>query len=186
MPTVYLAGPDVFFPEPVELGRKKKAICARYGLVGLYPLDNEIADQDPAQMAMEIYRQNCRLMDRADAIIANMTPFRGVSMDVGTAFEIGYVRAQGKLVFAYTNEASPVDYAGRMRRLGQERGAGGLVDHDGHAIEDFGLSDNLMMMGALFESTSALVTIRDVETTDAHAVFEECVRRAALRFKETR
>ncbi len=39
---VYLAGPDVFLPDAVEIGRQKAAICARYGLIGLYPLDNTV------------------------------------------------------------------------------------------------------------------------------------------------
>jgi len=39
----YLAGPDVFMPNAVEHARRKIEICARYGLVGLAPL-NEDAD----------------------------------------------------------------------------------------------------------------------------------------------
>ena len=39
---IYLAGPDVFLPDAVEIGRRKAAICARHGLTGLYPLDNAI------------------------------------------------------------------------------------------------------------------------------------------------
>ena len=39
---IYLAGPDVFLPDAVEIGRRKAAICARHGLSGLYPLDNAI------------------------------------------------------------------------------------------------------------------------------------------------
>ena len=32
---IYLAGPDVFLPDAVEIGRQKVAICERYGLTGL-------------------------------------------------------------------------------------------------------------------------------------------------------
>ena len=39
---IYLAGPDVFLPDAVEIGRQKAAICAAHGLAGLYPLDNAI------------------------------------------------------------------------------------------------------------------------------------------------
>ena len=39
---IYLAGPDVFLPDAVEIGRRKAAICARHGLTGLYPLDNAV------------------------------------------------------------------------------------------------------------------------------------------------
>src|SRR6266404_969261 len=39
---IYLAGPDVFLPDAIEIGRRKAAICARHGVNGLYPLDNAI------------------------------------------------------------------------------------------------------------------------------------------------
>ena len=39
---IYLAGPDVFLPDAVEIGRQKAAICAAHGLTGVYPLDNAI------------------------------------------------------------------------------------------------------------------------------------------------
>ncbi|MDR9459781.1 MAG: hypothetical protein RI591_06525, partial [Dehalococcoidia bacterium] len=31
---VYLAGPDVFFPNAIEIGNAKKRICAQYGFEG--------------------------------------------------------------------------------------------------------------------------------------------------------
>ena len=36
---VYLAGPDVFLPDPLARAATLKAICARHGLVGISPLD---------------------------------------------------------------------------------------------------------------------------------------------------
>jgi nucleoside 2-deoxyribosyltransferase len=184
-PKVYLAGPDVFFGNAVEIGRRKKAICVRHGLQGLFPLDNEVPDGDPTGVAMQIYVLNCRLMDQADAIIANMTPFRGVSMDVGTAFEIGYMRAQSKPIFAYSNETDPSDYAGRMRSLSLlALRTRPLVDHHGLTVEDFGLSDNLMMSCAVIEAGNTLVTENDLDLLDSEfSVFEECVRRAVAKLR---
>ena len=37
----YLAGPEVFLPEAVAIGQRKKQLCAKYGFEGLYPFDNE-------------------------------------------------------------------------------------------------------------------------------------------------
>ena len=54
-------------------------------------------------------------MDSADAIIANLTPFRGIAADTGTCFELGYMCAQGKPAFAYTNVRA--DNAARTPRL---------------------------------------------------------------------
>ena len=37
------------------------------------------------------------MMDAADAIIANLTPFRGPGADAGTVYELGYMAGRGKL-----------------------------------------------------------------------------------------
>ncbi|MGY3465678.1 nucleoside 2-deoxyribosyltransferase [Bradyrhizobium sp. LM6.11] len=73
---IYLAGPDVFLPDAVEIGRQKAAICAAHGLTGLCPLDNEI-DLAVPDASRQIFCGNEAMMDAADAIIANLTPFRG-------------------------------------------------------------------------------------------------------------
>jgi nucleoside 2-deoxyribosyltransferase len=36
---LYLAGPDIFMPDAKAIGDRKKALCARHGFEGLYPLD---------------------------------------------------------------------------------------------------------------------------------------------------
>src|ERR1700704_6223962 len=115
MKKVYLAGPDVFLLEPVEMGRRKKEICAKHGLTGLFPLDHEI-DPKAKDASLEIFRSNERLMKKAHAIIANLTPFRGPSADAGTIYELGYMAARGKLCLAYSND--PAIYLDRVKRLG--------------------------------------------------------------------
>ncbi|MBV9560335.1 MAG: nucleoside 2-deoxyribosyltransferase, partial [Bradyrhizobium sp.] len=54
---IYLAGPDVFLPDAIEIGRRKVEICARHGLTGLYPLDNAIALGAP-NASVQIFRAN--------------------------------------------------------------------------------------------------------------------------------
>ena len=39
---IYLAGPDVFARDPFLLAARKKAICAKYGFEGVFPMDNEV------------------------------------------------------------------------------------------------------------------------------------------------
>src|SRR6056297_3837533 len=97
-PVVYLAGPDVFLPDAREIGEAKRQICENLGLVGLFPLDNEIdiAGLPAVEQARRISLANEALMHHADAAIANLTPFRGASMDAGTAYEIGFIRALGR------------------------------------------------------------------------------------------
>ena len=42
-PLVYLAGPDVFYPDPQAVAVRKKNILSEMGMAGLFPLDNEIS-----------------------------------------------------------------------------------------------------------------------------------------------
>jgi nucleoside 2-deoxyribosyltransferase len=134
MPTsVYLAGPDVFAAEQEEIFRTRKRICREHGLEPLAPLDNG------ASTAQDIYRGNVHMIDRCAAVIANVTPFRGPHCDAGTAWEIGYAIARGVPVFAWSED--PRSLADRV----PEGPAGGGRDAEGMSIEDFGLSENLMI-----------------------------------------
>ncbi len=137
----------MFFPNARTQGEEKKRLCAEHGFEGVYPLDNEIADAaslSPEALARAISHGNERLMRSCDLIIANCTPFRSVSMDAGTAFEIGFMRALGRPVLGYSNVAE--DYA-RARAQLSARCAGRMVRRNavGADIEDFGLAENLMI-----------------------------------------
>ena len=50
---LYLAGPDVFAPDPRELGGRRRALCEKYGFEGLFPLDwaIDLKAQAPAATA---------------------------------------------------------------------------------------------------------------------------------------
>jgi nucleoside 2-deoxyribosyltransferase len=150
---VYLAGPDVFLPDAMAIGERKKHICARFGLVGLFPLDNETNEAAAAPgttPSMQIFRSCTAMMDDADAVIAHLTPFRGPSADVGTVYELGYMAARGKICTGYSNRRD--GYADRIECApGVAPDGGGVVTLDcyGHVIENFGLTDNLMIVHAL-------------------------------------
>jgi nucleoside 2-deoxyribosyltransferase len=179
MTKIYLAGPDVFLPDAVDIGRRKVALCARHGLAGLYPLDNVI-DVAAKHASLEIFRGNEAMMIEADAIIANLTPFRGPGADAGTVYELGYMAGRGKLCLGYTND--PTFYADRARKFTPVNSRDGrLVDTSGLTVEDFGLSDNLMMIHALDLHGCALVTPRQtpVDIWRDLTAFETCVRMAA-------
>jgi nucleoside 2-deoxyribosyltransferase len=185
MTRVYLAGPDVFVLDAVSIGRRKVELCARHGLIGLYPLDNAI---DPAakDASLRIYRGNETMMLQADAIIANLTPFRGPGADAGTVYELGYMAGRGKLCLGYSND--PSSYADRVRRFTDVNTRDGrLADALGLTVEDFGLTDNLMMMHALDLHGCALVTPRQAPVDIWHdlTAFETCVRMAARRLAST-
>jgi nucleoside 2-deoxyribosyltransferase len=178
---IYLAGPDVFLPDAVEIGRQKAAICAAHGLTGLYPLDNAI-DLTAPDASRQIFCGNEAMMDAADAIIANLTPFRGTGADPGTVYELGYMAGRRKFCLAYSNDGS--SYADRVGRFTYVTSEGGrLVDAQGLTVEDFGLVDNLMMIHALELHGCPLVTPGDPPVDVWHdlASFETCVQIAAAR-----
>lgn len=129
---VYLAGPDVFFRD--NTGQVKKDLCTQFGLSPLFPLDNEITREDPAP---EIFKANLRMMDHCDAVLANVTPFRGPSCDPGTAFEIGYALRSGIPVFCYSSDSREL-----IQRIEEDFPQ---CLKDGMSIEDFGNLDNLMI-----------------------------------------
>ena len=175
---IYLAGPDVFLPDAVEIGRRKAEICALHGLSGLYPLDNAI-DLSARDASLTIFKGNEAMMDAADAIIANLTPFRGPGADPGTVYELGYMAGRGKLCLGYSND--PAAYVDRVRRFTTvNRRDGLLFDAAGLTVEDFGLNDNLMMMHALDLHGWSLVTPQQRPADVWHdlTAFETCVRMA--------
>ena len=186
MTKVYLAGPDVFLPDAREIGRQKIDICRRYGLSGLYPLDNTV-DLTAADASLAIFGSNEAMMEAADALIANLTPFRGAGADPGTVYELGYMAGRNKLCLGYSND--PSTYAERVRHCTAVTAQGGrLVDADGLTVEDFGLSDNLMMIHALARHGCALVTpaARTGDIWHDLTAFETCVRLAAERLAAKR
>jgi nucleoside 2-deoxyribosyltransferase len=176
---IYLAGPDVFLPDAVDIGRRKAEFCARHGLTGLYPLDNAI-ERAAKDASLQIFRGNESMMIEADAIIANLTPFRGPGADAGTVYELGYMAGRGTFCLGYSND--PSCYADRMRKFTTVVSQDGrLVDALGLTVEDFGLTDNLMMIHALDLHGCALVTPRQAPADIWHDLdaFETCVRLAA-------
>jgi nucleoside 2-deoxyribosyltransferase len=186
MTKVYLAGPDVFLRDAIAIGRRKSEICARHGLTGLYPLDNTV-DLAAPDASLRIFRGNETMMIGADAIIANLTPFRGPGADAGTVYELGYMAGRGKLCLGYSND--PSSYADRVREFTEVTSRDGrLVDAQGLTVEDFGLTDNLMMIHALDQHGCALVTPKHAPADGWHDLdaFETCVRMAAERLAITR
>jgi len=171
----------VFLPDALEVGRQKIEICRRHGLIGLYPLDN-VVDRAASDASLQIFRANEAMMDQADVIIANLTPFRGPGADAGTVYELGYMSARGKFCLGYSND--PTLYADRVRRFTEVTTQDGrLADVDGLTVEDFAHNDNLMMIHALDLHGCPLVTPRHAPVDIWHdlAAFETCVRLAAER-----
>jgi nucleoside 2-deoxyribosyltransferase len=183
---MYLAGPDVFAADALAIGARKKELCARHGLAGVFPSDLVTLDARlaPLEQAMAIYDVLERAMRDCDGAFVDLTPFRGPSMDVGTAYEMGYLKALGRPLFAYSGSALPFTErvvgwsAGRV----STRTDGSREDRDGMAIEAFGMADNLMIDAGARRSTGVIVVADAREPGTALATFEQCVRAAASWF----
>jgi nucleoside 2-deoxyribosyltransferase len=124
---LYIAGPDVFRPDALEWAEYVRVLCRELGHEALIPIDGL------ATTALGIYRNNLRLIGEADAVLANLNPFRGAEPDSGTCVEIGYALALGKVVIGYAETLVPL-----RDRLG-------AADEAGWVVEDFGLVLNLML-----------------------------------------
>jgi len=181
---IYLAGPDVFLPNAVAISAAKRELCTKYQFVGLSPLDNEldVSKLPKRAAAQQISASNEAMIRQCDLVIANVTPFRGPSADVGTVYEMGFARALGKPVLAYSN--APGNFLERTRdALGarvRRRASGQLEDAFHMAIEDFDCVENLMIDGAVTHDGPGIVvnpTPEDRRYTDL-AAFEECLRLA--------
>ena len=171
---LYLAGSDVFLPDALEVGARKVALCAAHGFEGLFPLDAEVSAREAS--AKRIYETNMDLLRRSDGVIANLTPFRGISADVGTVYEVAYALALGKPVFAYT--ADPADLGLRIRAAFGS-GADQAFACDGMVVEDFGLPENLMIAeGLAAQGWPMIVVARDA----AREAFSACLRQAKAHF----
>ena len=134
---IYLAGPDVFRPDAADWAAEARRLVASFGHSALLPTDNEAPD------APGIFAGNMALLRRADAVLANLEPFRGGEPDSGTCVEVGCAIALGKPVVGYLRDTRPlVERIGATRRPGS---GNAFVDERGWTVENFGLPLNLML-----------------------------------------
>jgi len=159
VPRIYLAGPEVFMDEDLRQAvvKSKKAILSDLGLQGVDPMDNNLhlpKEMTAGEIALKIYRANIGMINACDGSLVNLTPFRGLSADAGTVFEVGYLTALGKPMIGYT--MFPGEYKDRFVQDNGDDPAQG-IDRHGHFIEDFGQIDNLMIESAFVTSGGQVV-----------------------------
>lgn len=145
-PRIYLAGPDLFYPDADQRYARLKAICAERGLDGVAPTDGQHFPIEPTtDGARRLRRHDLATLQSCDAVLANITPFNGLEPDSGTAYEMGFAAACGMPVAAYCLDGQDT----HLRALR----AGRLIDTDGRddeglLVENFGLAANLMLCAA--------------------------------------
>jgi nucleoside 2-deoxyribosyltransferase len=181
---IYLAGPEVFLSNAKKVGEEKKALCRKYGFEGVFPIDVEVKAEgkSPREMGLCISNVNEGLIRSCQIVIANLTPFRGPSADVGTVYELGFAHALDKLVLAYTNVAESFTER-TVKALGGKvkRGVDGLLrDKLGMFIEENCLIDNLMIDGCL-KANSKLLVVEQAPAGELFSYlggFEKCLAAA--------
>lgn len=178
---IYLAGPEVFLKNAAEIGEKKKTLCRKYGFEGVFPIDVEVKPdgKSPREFGLCISDVNEGLIKSCQVVIANITPFRGPSADVGTVYELGFAHALGKLVLAYTNVAESFTERTVKALNGKVvRGVDGLLrDELGMFIEENGLVDNLMIDGCI-NANSGVLVVEQAPTGELFTFlggFEKCL-----------
>lgn len=149
MMRIYLAGPDVFYPDAITRGKQMKELCIKYGFQGMFPFDNEVSGSNPKQLAMEIFNANRNMIDQCDAVIANLSAFRGMEPDSGTVFECAYAYAKGKRVYGYLPDGSHMlqrihDLYGGVQKKGDV-----WVDKNGLTVENFEQPLNIMIASSV-------------------------------------
>jgi nucleoside 2-deoxyribosyltransferase len=152
MHSVYLSGPDVFLPDMMAVLAAKMMLCVGSGFVPKIPSDPHHAPPtaDGTNPSRNIYRDNAQAMRDADFGIFHLTPFRGISADPGSVYELGFMTALGKPAFGYTNV--PGDYMDRVvpkQSLPSHDNQVTWQDDDGCHIENYGNADNLMIDSSL-------------------------------------
>lgn len=150
---IYLAGPAVFHS---DMGQAYYQQCQHIATVLskqhkltihlLIPTDNNIAEQaSPQATARALCDANIAMIEAADTIVADLSPFRGHEPDCGTAFEVGYACALQKPCHTHSSDnRSMVDKYGHT------------LAADGTRVEDFGLPFNLMLSNAYSQHHASL------------------------------
>ena len=156
---IYLAGPDVFLPDAVEIGRRKVELCAPSRADRTVSAGQRRRSCSPRCLAADLPRQrghdgrSGRHHRQSDAVSRAAAPTPEPSTNSATW------RARQALPRLFQ----------RSRRLCRPRARnsptvtsadGHLTDAQGLTVEDFGLNDNLMMIHALDLHGCALVTPR--------------------------
>ncbi len=147
--TVYLAGPDAQAPDAAAVLAAKRAQVEAAGFSASGPVAPDASAERDEIAARSAYADTLARLREADAVIANLSPWRGPSADASTAFEVGFAAALGKPVFAYANvtDEAEADVLGRVQAwIGAQEGDDGRwTDADGAAVEDMGFPETLML-----------------------------------------
>ncbi len=153
--SIYFAGPDLFdrsqWPDHVAQVRH---VCADLPVTPVFPVgDAPISglgvERPGSSHDARAVRDSClRAIDQADAVVVNLTPFRGAEPDSGSVVEAFYAAfVKGLPTVGYIDWSDPrIDVRELYGPDGKPLMEGdAYVDRHGRVIEQFGLPLNLMI-----------------------------------------
>ena len=112
-PVIYIAGPECFYPNAMELAKEAIQLCEKYGFEGLSPIMGHPSlpavdfSNGKKEAAKQIFYKNINLINMCDIVVANLNNFRGWEPDGGTCFEIGYAYTQSKKIYGFMEDTRP-------------------------------------------------------------------------------
>lgn len=156
---IYAAGPQYLLPNVEEHTAWQHSVCVRHGYTLLSPSDKDIDfTLPPQELSAVIYSSNIELIKSCDVVIADCNPWRGVGIDDGAAYELGFAAALGKPIYGYVKTMDSLTQR-TIDTFGLEMNeVGKYLDKDGFVVgDDFGTSINLMMQNGMQAQGGRLV-----------------------------
>ena len=150
-PRVYLAGPECFSLDSTQMYDRLKVCCVQNGLTPVVPLqeDDPVFQLPIADRARGIAHACTKVLKSCDAILANVSPFRGLYADPGTCVELGFAAALEKPIFIWSYDLRPLIERMQAAGLSVDFSAAETnpTDPFGSWVENIGCSDNSMLFG---------------------------------------
>ena len=151
----FVAVPKVTSPETIKTMRR---LARQAGFEAVFAADVEPKNPKgtPADKIVAQFNAVRDAMRHSDVLIANVTPFLGAEPDPDVSFQLGYIAAQQKPVFSYSNITPPFydrvrDWNGVEFGDTIETAASGHQftlkhDRDLMRIEDMGIKDRTVVL----------------------------------------
>lgn len=158
-PVAYLADFEMFLPTCKETVATWKKICDKYGIIGLFPGDDEVQDElvpyvpkDDSwdEKWMAVFMHDIHQMMRSDMVIAQLDDWRSNQPDSGTLFETGWFVGKGMPAYGFLkNPSTMLERTNREKHLDKDF----YYDQEGYVIEErqFPL-DNMLSLVKIAET----------------------------------
>lgn len=148
-PVIYLAGPERYDVDCLEVYERMKALCRERGLQAVVPTDaapgvTPVESDDPYTNAYSIFERQQQHVRDCDILLANLNDFHGWEPDSDTSFECGMAFQLGKALYGYMADARRM--IDRIPNLGPDHE---YRDACGCNAENFDYPINLMFSSSM-------------------------------------